>query len=120
MILKKIEQKGRPISALRYEITGQQEKQNSASKPPRARRVRASNTWKKQMIAEGNRLTAIRSQRLPTIWESYQMKMSSAILGALFALFVLAGTGLSSAAHAGDDFINTDAGCTYSGGYCGP
>jgi hypothetical protein len=48
------------------------------------------------------------------------MKMSSAILGALFALFVLAGTGLSSAAHAGDDFINSDAGCTYSGGYCSP
>jgi hypothetical protein len=29
------------------------------------------------------------------------MKMSSAILGALFALFVLAGSGLSSTAHAG-------------------
>ena len=41
------------------------------------------------------------------------------MLGALFALFVLTGAGLSSA-HAGDDFINTDAGCTYSGGYCGP
>jgi len=66
-MLKKIERKGWYISALRYEITGQQEKQNSASKPPRARRVRASNTWKKQRIAEGNRLTAIRSQRLPTI-----------------------------------------------------
>jgi hypothetical protein len=52
------------------------------------------------MIAEGNRLMAIRSQRLPTIWESYQMKMSSAILGALFALFVLTAPGLSSAAHA--------------------
>jgi len=67
MMLKRIEQNGLHISALRYEITGQQEKQNSASKPPHASRVRASNTWQKQMIAEGNRLTAIRSQRLPTI-----------------------------------------------------
>jgi len=39
----------------------------------------------------------------------------SAILGALVALFVLVGTGLSSVAHAGDDFINNEAGCTYSG-----
>ena len=31
------------------------------------------------------------------------------MLGALFALFVLTGAGLSSA-HAGDDFINTDEG----------
>ena len=36
------------------------------------------------------------------------MKMSSAILGALFAPFVLVGTGLSSVAHAGpatEDFF---------------
>ena len=45
------------------------------------------------------------------------MKMSSAILGALFALFVLAGTGLSSVAHAGNDFINFDSGGCSS---CGP
>jgi hypothetical protein len=32
------------------------------------------------------------------------MKMSSAIIGTLFALFVLAGTGLSSVAHAGPGF----------------